>query len=323
MSQSKTPKAPTQAPRDEKPPGKEEPLFAYRIEPDGEPQRFYNRDPDYRWTMQSPDEAQVQRRPQQSKLVQQQQQQVQSGSYTDLEPSPRTFQRSRPMPGYQGVAGSYGSVKAAVVPSNRMQAQSGSYVASDYGSASRATDGAPWSGSPYEAVASQQATAEAECLAMCGCEYSSHQPGASGIYSSASGSIRQRKAMLQQAQQQPGSYKDFDSGDDPGVDRRTQTTHQQQSRSGSYQDFDFRDGPHVDCETQTMPQPHSQSGSHRRPDRDSLWNMNGSAASLYETIPRKDAQPTYKMQWKNKLTRCQESELAQRHNLLGCEKYIN
>lgn len=288
MSQSKAPKAPIQVPRDEKPPGKEEPLFAYRIGPNGRPQRLYNRgDPDYRLTMQSPREAQFQRRPQQSKLVQQQQPQVQSGSYTDFEPSSHEFGRSRPMPGYQGVAGSYGSVKAAVVPSNRTQAESGSYVASDYGPASRATDGAPWSDSSYEAVTSQQATAEAECLAMCRCEYSSHQQGASGIYSSASGSIRQRKAMLQQAQQQPGSYKDFDSGDGPGVARRTQTTHQQQSRSGSYQDFDFRNGPHVNCETQTMPQPHSQSGSHRRLDRDLLWkDTNGSAASLYETTPR-------------------------------------
>lgn len=260
MSQSKTPKAPTQAPRDEKPPGKEEPLFAYRIGPNGEPQRFYNRgDPDYRLTMQSPREAQFQRRPQQSKLVQQQQPQVQSGSYTDFEPSSHEFRRSRPMPGYRGVAGSYGSVKAAVVPSNRMQAQSGSYVASDYGSASRATDGAPWSGSLYEAVASQQATAEAECLAMCGCEYILHQQGALRSYSSTSGRYQQSMATLQQAQQHSGTYQDFDFGDGPYVDRRTQMMHQQQSQSGSY----------------------------RRPDRDSLWkDANESAASLYETSSR-------------------------------------
>lgn len=276
MSQSKTPKAPTQAPRDEKPPGKEEPLFAYRIGPDGELQRFHNRDPDYRWTMQSPREAQFQRRPQQSKLVQQQQPQVQSGSYTNFEPSPRKFGGSLPMPGYQGLPGSYGNVKAAVVPSDRMQtisvqqAQSGSYLASEYGLAARATDGAPWSTSSYEAIASQHATAEAEHQAMqqamceseqatCGREYNSHQQGASGSYSSASGSIRQRKATLQQAQQQSGCYQDFDVRDGPYVDCMTQTTHQQQSRSGSYQ----------------------------RPDRDSLWkDTRESAASLHETTPR-------------------------------------
>lgn len=180
------------------------------------------------------------------------------------------------MPGYRGLPGSYGNVKAAVVPSDRMQtisvqqAQSGSYLASEYGLAARATDGAPWSTSSYEAIASQHATAEAEYLAMqqamceseqatCGREYNSHQQGASGSYSSASGSIRQRKATLQQAQQQSGTYQEFDFGDGPYVDRRTQMMHQQQSQSGSY----------------------------RRPDRDSLWkDANESAASLYETSPR-------------------------------------
>lgn len=246
MSQSETPKAPTQAPRDEKPPGKEEPLFTYRTGPNGEPQRFYNRDPAYGLTVQSPREGQPQRRPQQSMLVQQQQ--VQSGSYTDLGPAARRFGGSMHMPGYQGKPGSYGDVRAAVAPSDRVQAQSGSYLAS-YGSASRSTDGAPWSGSSYGAVASRQATTEAEYL----CEYLSHQQGASGSYSSASGREHQPMAPPQQ-------------------------------QSGSYRDFDFRVGPHVDFKTQTMYQPQSQSGIYRCPSRDSPWReTNESAGSLYKT----------------------------------------
>lgn len=135
------------------------------------------------------------------------------------------------MPGYQGMPGSYGDVRAAVAPNARVQAQSGSYLAS-YGSASRSTDGAPWSGSSYGAVASQQATAEAEYLALqqimgegqqttSGLETSSHRQGASESCSSAS-----------------GRYQAFDFGAGPYADRRTQTTHQQPSQSGSYQSSD-------------------------------------------------------------------------------------
>lgn len=270
MSDFQTPRTHTQAPRDEKPPGKEEPLFAHRTGPNGESQQFYNRDPGYQWTLQSPREGQSQRRPQQSPPVQQQEQQkVQSGSYGNSEPAARRFGgRSMHMPGYQGMPGSYGNVRAAVVAIDRMQtmpqqqAQAGSYSASELGPASRATDGAPSSRSTYEPLASQKAMAKAEYLALYESQYNAKWQMASISYTSASSRYQQSMATLQQAQQNPDSYQ----GSDVGV--------------GSY----------VDPGSQTMHQQHMRSEVSRYPNGDMSWeDTNGPVKSLYQTTPRPQA----------------------------------
>ena len=127
-----------QAQRDEKPPAEQSPLFFQRPGPNGEMQRFYNRDPKYQLTVQCRREAPPPPRMTRDMMhIMQQQQQQAAGSY-------RGFGHdSTPNATYEASSSPYKAVAMA-------QASAGSYR--DFGHDSTANATYEVSSSPYRAV---------------------------------------------------------------------------------------------------------------------------------------------------------------------------